>query len=168
MTKEQQEIIDSLVAEFERINTQKTKEKCNLIDISPLVSEVSAGKFWDKLVEEDDKRWSETANLEARRIVELLREDLEDYCVQKFGKENGYSDLPVVLIRKSETWSTHPDNSVRIEVVVKKEHKDNEYGHRFYFGSKLRYSFYGKVYDNIMDVTSSDRFKQELLSKVIK
>jgi hypothetical protein len=77
MTEEQSKLIDSIIAEFNRISIQETKKKkFNLIDAKALTDEKKEREYWEKISEDNKDGWRRAARQEARRIMDLLKEDL--------------------------------------------------------------------------------------------
>ena len=117
MTENQQSIINSLTAEFNRINSlTKSSSSFNLIDVTPLAAENRAKTSWDMMSEGDLKAWESFANERAYDIAEMLRKDLPNAIIQKYGDGNTFCDLPKILIKHPRNISEHPSEVVSIEV----------------------------------------------------
>lgn len=80
LTENQQNIIDNIRSEFERINASaKPKGKFNLVDVSEL-NRINEEIAENKRIElRDADMWNSIARTEAERIVYLLSGDLPDY-----------------------------------------------------------------------------------------
>ena len=97
MTENQQSIINSLTAEFNRINsTHQSNSSFNLIDINPMKAENRAKMLWDASSKSDLEAWEAAANEEAWGIKDMLEKDLPGAIVQKYGHGNSFYDLPNV------------------------------------------------------------------------
>jgi hypothetical protein len=170
LTNNQQTIINQIIGEFNRMNTaNNSNKKFNLIDINPLEKINREIKEFEELANADSKAWEKIANNEAQRIVDLLKEDLKGYSVQKYGKENGFIDIPVILIRKSDKHSTHNEDSVRIQVHIQKEDK-LVHGSFKQFGIGLKYSstYNGLRYNTIEEALNDEWFQLNLRRIVLK
>jgi hypothetical protein len=87
MTTRQQQIIDSLVSEFNKLQPIMGKG-FNLINIQPLM-EKNAAIEQVRLEEElSYESWIAASQIEARRIVELLSDDLPTLDVSVWGGED--------------------------------------------------------------------------------
>jgi len=87
MTTRQQQIIDSLVSEFNKLQPVMGKG-FNLINIQPLM-EKNAAIEQVRLEEElSYESWIAAAQIEARRILELLSDDLPTLEVSSYGGED--------------------------------------------------------------------------------
>jgi hypothetical protein len=109
MNRRQQEIIDNLEREFNKLQPAGGKS-FNLINTQPLIEKSNAIEQIKKEEELAYESWKEAAQIEARRIVELLSDDLPtlevtvcggwDDCIQinKYGRDR----LIIYVRRKSE------------------------------------------------------------------
>lgn len=87
MTTRQQQIIDSLVSEFNKLQPVMGKG-FNLINVQPLIGKTQA-IVQIRLEEElSHDAWVEAAQIEARRIVELLSDDLPTLEVSVCGVQD--------------------------------------------------------------------------------
>jgi len=87
MTTRQQQIIDNLVSEFNKLQPVMGKD-FNLINIQPLMEKNAAieqVRLEEKLSYES---WIAAAQIEARRIVELLSDDLPTLDVSVWGGDD--------------------------------------------------------------------------------
>jgi hypothetical protein len=171
MTTNQQQIVNSLIAEFNRIEAEhKPKTTFNLINLDALndkTNEIARYKAEEKANLES---WDKMANDEARRLVKLFQEDLPTASVQKYGKENYHYDLPSVLIRRNENTSTHHESCVSVQVfVVKVNDVADSFGNRYERGVQLKYRFsYGcDSFNSIEELVSNKLFLEELRLKVL-
>jgi len=109
MNKRQQEIIDNLEREFNKLQPVGGKS-FNLINTQPLIEKSNAIEQIKKEEELSSESWIKAAQIETRRIVELLSDDLPTLEVAVFGSWNdtvlirkpGRDDLRIYVRRKSE------------------------------------------------------------------
>lgn len=180
MTKNQQQIIDALTMEFERINKSIKGKGFNLIDAGALQQDTNRKRIWKQLSEENLKNWAKAAHEETERIIGLLREDLPDYVeIEKYNELIGKYDLPQLQIRHVTTHCrAHHESVVSIEIYVAKEHKEDEYGNAAEFGKCFRYvpspmhypsiSNWEKGYKTIEEAVNDPQFKEALRKRVIR
>ena len=173
LTINQQQIVNQLVAEFDRMNqSNKPNKKFNFIDTNSLSKINQEIKEFKQLAEADAIAWERLANQRAQEIVDLLKEDLDGYCVQKYGKENGHYDMPSVLIRHNEKTSTHPESCVSFDVYIKKERR-TMHDTSASFGVSLYYCTYcisnrQEKFETIEELLSNKYFQQSLRERVIR
>lgn len=177
MTKDQQQIIDTLINEFNKINQSNNADKgFNLIDITPLKTKTTIQKEWSEMRRADEIAWQKLANEECYRIIELLKQDIPNVCIQKYGEQNGFGDYSTILIRKTSQCSTHYDNSVRLEVKVFKVGKLDEYKQYYEFGDCLMYKPYPNsgnshtdcTYKTLQGAISDKVFLEALRTRILK
>lgn len=183
MTTQQQNIIDSLVAEFERINTASAGRKAfNLIDTDALQDKTRLQREWKRLEEEDNATWKKSAEVETWRVMALLIEDLPDYVrVEKYNGLIGKYDLPQLQIRhESVHCRAHHEQVVGIEVIVRKQRKVDGHGNAGDFGSHFEYKPYPMLqriangidyvyaYKTIEEAVNDPFFKEALRTRVIR
>lgn len=87
MNTRQQEIIDSLTREFNKLEAKPSKS-FNLINIQPLEEKTAAIEQIRLEEELSYNAWKEASRMEARRIVELLSDDLPTLEVSVWGSWN--------------------------------------------------------------------------------
>lgn len=181
MTTQQQNIIDSLKAEFERINMASTGRKAfNLIDTGALQDKTRLQREWKRLEEEDNATWKKAAEAETWRVMALLIEDLPDYVrVEKYGPSIGKYEASQFQIRhESVHCRAHHEQVVDIEVIVRKQKKVDEHGNAGYFGFELAYQpspmyksasaiNYESAYKTIEEAVNDPYFKEALRNRVI-
>lgn len=173
MTTQQQQILDSLKAEFERINTANTGKGFNLIDTGALQEQTEANREFAELSKRDLETWERVAYAEMERIIELLVQDLPDYVrVDRFDERISKYKSPSIQIRhESVGGNTHHENVVSLHVNVKKFSKSNEYNSRHDFGSHLYYtnseSGWNKEFKTIEEAVNEPHFKECLRKRVI-
>jgi hypothetical protein len=110
MTKRQQQIIDSLVSEFNKLQPVMGKG-FNLINVQPLIEKTQAIAQVRLEEELSSDSWVEAAQMEARRIVELLSDDLPTLEVSV----TGVQDTSVRI---------YSPGSDRIYIYVERNYKD--------------------------------------------
>jgi hypothetical protein len=173
LTNNQQTIINQIIGEFNRMNTTNNSSKgFNLIDINPLQKINREIKEFKELASADSKAWETLAHNEAQRIVDLLKEDLKGYSVQKYGEGNTYNSSPSILIRNNDKAYTDFSNSIDIDVRVAKQTK-SIHGSNCNFGVALYYTFYStpyhlEEYNTIEGLLNSEDFQDRLRKVVIK
>jgi hypothetical protein len=180
MTKNQQQIIDALTMEFERINKSITGKGFNLIDTSALQEKTRIEREWKQLVDEDNATWEKAANAEIDRIVELLLQDLPDWVeVERYSPEIGKYYMPKLQIRhERQHHNSHPSEVVTIEVIARKECREDGNGNSGYFGYELAYEpspmyksasaiTYKPYYKTIEEAVNDPHFKEALRTRVI-
>jgi hypothetical protein len=176
MTPNQKSIVDSLINEFNRINSTISESKpFKLINADVLSAENRANYIWEQSSKSELESWEAAANEEAWSIVEMLKQDLPNAVVQKYGHGNDYYDLPEVLIKHPNVIGSHPSEVVTIGVRVEKEYKANEYGHRAEFGKKLTYRVspsvkkgYSESYETLEEAVKDSAFIDALRKRVIR
>ena len=177
MTNNQQQIINSLISEFDRMNqSNNANNGFNLIDIKPLKTKTTTQKEWLDLQTADEIAWEKLANEECYRIIDLLKQDIPNACIQKYGAENGFGDYSTILIRKTSQCSTHYDCAVRLEVKVDKVYKMDEHGKYYKFGDCLKYRPYPNIfasyqqndtYKTLEEAVSDKAFLEAIRTRVL-
>jgi hypothetical protein len=156
MNKKQQEIIDNLTREFNKLGTKPSKS-FNLVNIQPLMKKTAAIKQIRLEEELSHSAWVEAARIEARRIVELLSDDLPTLKVSVWGAWNTTIRL--------EKPGRDPIN-IYIE-IQRKEIKDEELDTYYKNYTGLYYSNYvtpNKSFEStsIEDILSHHLFLENL------
>jgi len=173
MTTNQQQIIDALTMEFERINKSITGKKgFNLIDSGALQEQSDANREFDELSKHDLETWRRVAYAEMERIIELLVQDLPNYVkVDRFDERIGKYKSPSIQIRhESVSGNTHHENVVSLHVNIRKFRKSNEYGFCCDFGKELYYSCSEnsmREFKTIEEAVNDPHFKEALRKRVI-
>lgn len=150
LTNNQKEIIDSLIYEFGKMNENKQSKKgFNLIDIAPMQERNTKQAEWREMQRLDALAWEKLAEDECYRIIELLKEDMPNARIEKFGERNGKYELNEILIARQGThMRLHHSEYVSIEVKVKTERRVDEYGQGYDFGVGFRYIPYPTKLDD--------------------
>jgi hypothetical protein len=172
LTSKQQQIIDNLTAEFNRINSfAKMSSGFNLIDIEPLKRKSEEIKQNKLIAEQDAKMWRQIAMDEAERIAKLLQEDLPFACVERYGKSNGHCDLPSVCIQREKGRSGHHENFVAIDVLINTEYEYQTHECSYHKGIGLSYRHeYVKDkcrYSSIEELFEKSTIKEEIRTKIL-
>ena len=171
MTTNQQQIIDALVNEFNRIEAMHAPSTTfSLINVDALKDKTNEMKRYKLQEEAEMLAWDEIANEEARRLVKLFQADLPTASVQKYGNGNSYYDLPSVLIRHNENTSTHPESCVNVEVVVvRRNDVKDSFGNYYNRGVKLNYRYnYGREeFETIEELVSDYYFLESIRRRVL-
>jgi hypothetical protein len=175
MTPNQKSIVESLINEFNRINSTTSDSKpFNLINADVLSAENRANYIWEQSSKSELESWEAAANEEAWSIVEMLKQDLPNAVVQKYGHGNDYYDLPSVLIKHPSVIGSHHTEVVSIEVSVAKEYRSNEYGYAAQFGKRLTYRVspsvkgYNESYETLEEAVKDSAFIDALRKRVIR
>lgn len=171
MTTNQEQIINALINELNRIESMYTPSaNFNLINVDALKEKTNEIQRYKMQEEADRLAWDEISNEETKRLVRLFKDDLPNISVQKYGKENGHYDLPSVLIRRYDYTSTHHESCVTIEVLVDRKYdvKDS-FGNYYKRGVKLnyRYDYGGKKFETIEELVSDYNFLELLRTRVL-
>ena len=126
ITEQQQEILNSLMTEFNRMNkTVESKASFNFIDIEPLIDKTREIENNNSIIKADAEAWVKLAIEEADRLVVLFQKDLPNLCVRRMGKETGHYEDSVIVIYKNE--SSIRLNSERVSIKVKVRTEVNLY-----------------------------------------
>lgn len=145
ITEQQQEIINSLMTEFNRMNkTVESKASFNFIDIEPLIDKTREIENNNAIIKADAEAWKKLAIEEADRLVVLFQKDLPNSYVRRMGKGTGHYEDSTIIICKDESGMSRGDTGVRFEVRINTE--TNQYlSHdmRFDKGKSLYYREYG-------------------------
>ncbi len=174
LTQNQQQTIEFLTAQFEKLNgSQQPKTKFNLVDIKPLEDKAERIRQLDEEHETEDKAWAELRKNELQRIADLLREDLpEDRIMVKI---NTYGCVLYICriqyLSNGELYiNDDTDRCVTIHLELKRNSYKDEYSQK-YRGkyTNLYYTLnYGKVeYSTIEELVSTDEFKDTLRTRVL-
>jgi len=169
LTQNQQLIIESLTSEFLRINNEHRNEgSFNLINIDPLMQKTMEIKQNKREAEMDYEAWHNIAMQEAERIVQLLRQDLPNACVERYGESNGKYDAPSVLIQRKKGRSGHHENYVSIDVVVKKEAVYQSHGCDYKKGVSLLYRHNDNLFNSIEELFEKSSIADEIRIKILR
>jgi hypothetical protein len=171
MTTNQQQIIDALVNELNRIEAMhKPSTTFSLINVDALNDKTNEIKRYKMQEEAERLAWTEMANEEARRLVKLFKSDLPNASIQKYGDGNSFYYLPSVLIRRDENTSTHHESCVNVEVVVvRRNDVKDSFGNYYDRGIKLNYRYnYGKEeFETIEELVSNHYFLESVRNRVL-
>ncbi len=168
MTEKQQQIIDTLIEEFNRIESaSKPSRTFNLIDIAKLNARSQEIALYKAEEEADRVAWKKLAMDEALRLITLFQADLPNNVVEL--RNINYPDL---LIKRNERASCHYESCVHIDVIVVRHTtvKDSQ-GHLYTRGIELNYtcsSFFTKTYfKTIEELVSQSSFKEAIRNRVL-
>ena len=169
LTQQQQQILDLLVNEFNKINSPKKSFK--LIDTDALIDKTNKIKANDELERIHEETWDKIANEETRRIVSLLKEELPMANIEKYGEgNNNYYVLPNLFInRKERAWDTHHESVIQIGIKVIKTYSTDEFGkRRAYLGeTSIKYEFNDLLFESIEALVSNEKFLERLRTHVL-
>lgn len=167
-TEQQQHIIDSLMAEFNRINSSKDSSRSySLVDLDSLLHKTNEIREYETLSKKDNEHWKELAKNEALNIVQQLRKDLPDAKVELCDGRN-----EIRIVHKSLSINVHHEERVDITVLVSQRYVDDSYGNRYSFGKSLCYEVYpcttrGLKYDTINEAVKDERFLEGIRRRVL-
>ena len=170
MNVKHQEIINTLINEFNRIEDSRNQNKgFNLINIDSLNEKTNEIQRFKEEAIANKQAWDDIANEEAIRLVKLFQEDLPNACVQKYGKDTGHYDLPSLMIRRNENSSKHYEDCVSIEVKILTETIRDSFGNTYSKGLSLAYRFnYDKnEFNTIEDLVKDSRFLETIRTRVL-
>jgi hypothetical protein len=170
MNVKHQEIINTLINEFNRIEDSRNQNKgFNLIKIDSLNEKTNEIQRFKEEAIANKQAWDDIANEEAIRLVKLFQEDLPNACVQKYGKETGHYDLPSLMIRRNENSSTHYQNCVSIEVKILTETIRDSFGNTYSKGLSLAYRFnYDRnEFNTIEELVKDSTFLESIRTRVL-
>lgn len=168
LTQTQAELIEKITSEFNKLNNNSTKSSFNLIDVQPLIDKNEEIKNNRKIKEIDEIAWNKIAMIEAQRIVELLKQDMPNVCIEVFGKSNGHYEDSKICIQRKEGASGHHENWVEIAVVVIKEVEHLTHGCDYMKGIKLGYKTDNYTpFSSIEDLFAKSNIKEEIRKKII-
>ena len=170
MNVKHQEIINTLINEFNRIEDSRNQNKgFNLINIDSLNEKTNEIQRFKEEAIANKQAWDDIANEEAIRLVKLFQEDLPNACVQKYGKDTGHYDLPSLMIRRNENSSKHYEDRVSIEVKILTETIRDSFGNTYSKGLSLAYRFnYDKnEFNTIEDLVKDSRFLETIRTRVL-
>lgn len=157
MNAKQQEIINSLIAEFNRIETSSIKNNSfNLIDLESLKDKTWEIDWYKKVENEDIKAWKKIATEEAHRLVELFKQDLPTACVK-------FCDGSSLFIS-----NTNSKNRINIHVhVIRDKDVEDSYGNCYSRGKALSYGVFERRYRTIEDLVQNKDFLELIRTKII-
>ena len=158
MTEEQSKLIDSIIAEFNKISAQPIEPRpFNLIDISPIIEKNRVKEQWkaDHLARSEE--WQKRAENEANRIASLLQRDLHPLKIEV--------EKRTIIIINSASYHLY------MRVDVKSESFTDPYGEVWKFPVRFEYQLQptcGPRFQSIQELVDSELFAEEirgLLSK---
>jgi hypothetical protein len=164
MTTNQQQILDSLTREFEKMNAKVETKGFNLIDINPLNEKNRVKAQWMKMHKEDENAWKKACNIEASRIEKLLQSDLDGYYVDSIIDD---TLSPKIIISQCYDTSKYADKRIIIYIERSTELRTDEYGGEWRFGSGFRYKYNSTSFPTIEEICNLRSFKEELRTKIL-
>jgi len=168
ITPTQQNILDSLVNEFNRINDEPTPSgSFNFINTDPLLQKTREVKENMAIADADREAWNKMAIDEADRIVELLRQDLPNAYIYRHSKENGHYESARINILRNMRTSTHHESCVSLAVHVVKESSTQTHGCHYSKGVRLEYMTNSETYKTMEDLAKSIIFQDQIRRKVL-
>jgi hypothetical protein len=150
MTNEQKKLIDSIIAEFNKISKQTSEKKAfNLIDLeSHKMDEIRIKKEWTRELNLRMEEWGAKAREECNRIAELLRTDLPTLNVKV--RNDGQAIRIFTETRNAE-----------INVFIKTEKFQDPIGNTWLFPCGFSYTANSK-YDTIEEAVKDKYFMDKI------
>ena len=172
ITPTQQNILDSLVNEFDRINkVTGSSGSFNFINPETLLDKSREIANNEAIAKADKLAWRQLAIAEADRLVVLLQQDLPNACIQRQAKDNGFTECPTIMIRRNINKSTHCDSRVDVHVGVHREWVEQSHECGYLKGVRLVYSKSWmdshKDYDTMEEFVSKSDFQEQIRRKVL-
>jgi len=135
MTENQQRIIDSLVAEFNKQNETKVKRPFKLIDVDELDSINQRHIELTNDAQSTRDLWDDERNRYIDELIQQIKEDIGDRLCVKRGNEamnnHNYSDY--IFIYKYNTPEHYIwEKALRIECLLIKESKRDDVTREYY------------------------------------
>ena len=171
MTTKQQQIVDALVNELNRIESMhKPTTTFNLINVNALNDKTNEIEKYLARVKADMKAWDELATEEAIRLVNLFRADLPRASVQKYGSENGHYDQSDLVIRRDINQSTHHESCVIVRVkIARKNDVIDSFGNIYSRCVNLQYQYNNSndLFDTIEELVATKGFLELVRARVL-
>ena len=162
LTENQQNIIDNIRSEFERINASaKPKGKFNLVDVSEL-NRINEEIAENKRIElRDADTWNSIARTEAERIVYLLSGDLPDYV--SFTIDNvSWGHLKHIRI----IINTPQNGCVSFKVMISTRYEQLTHGCDYQKGIGLVYCYGSDFYASVEDLFEQSSIKEAIRKRI--
>jgi hypothetical protein len=165
MTTNQQQIVDALVNEFNRIEAMhKPTTTFNLINVNALNDKTNEIEKYLARRKADMEAWNKLATEEAIRLVNLFKADLPTASVQKYDSDNG------LVIRRDKNHSTHHEYCVIVMVkIVYLNDVIDSFGNIYSRGVKLQYEYNGSNdrFDTIEELVAKTNFLELVRKRVL-
>ena len=164
LTEKQQQIVDSLVSEFTKMNAPKNGGKKGLLDWDEIYSEIDE---WEKTKAEinlKNKAFIDNAQLEVERITEMLECEFEDHFYIHEPKNNN--------INYGWTWYIVAEGKISheptliVEMRYQKSQVNNASGTSHV--SKIDYLFFESSAQKLKYNSIEDLFMQKDVIQVFK
>lgn len=162
LTENQQNIIDNIRSEFERINASaKPKGKFNLVDVSEL-NRINEEIAENKRIElRDAELWNSIARTEAERIVSLLMEDLPDYVSFNF------HDVSSGHLKHIKIYIDTPKKGcVSFNVMIATRYEQLTHGCDYHKGVGLVYRYGRDEYASVEKLFEQSSIKEEIRKRI--
>ena len=168
LTEKQQQIIDSLQSEFNRINeSSRSGGSFNLIDIDALSTKSREIREFKEMVQKDKDSWMEAAKTEALRITNLLQKDIPDAVIVL-----GFENRLIKIFHKNCSGLSSND-TVTIKVKIIDKSIQDSYGNYYWVGKSLGYELCPTIlgsndyYYDIEKAVMDSKFLEALRKRVI-
>ena len=156
MTNSQQQIIDSIKLEFEKINAKKSYSG-NLIDIDGILGDIAKDKNTTEEVRINNEYQDKVLDEMILNDVDLLNEDLNEIGIYAY--KGTYHSINIDIIG-------YKIPNINISYDMAYTHKTLTSGHTIRFNNGfnciscyIKSSSYKTKYENIKDIASSPEFK---------
>jgi hypothetical protein len=171
ITPTQQNILDSLVNEFNRINNEPAPSGTfNFINTDPLLQKTKEIKQNKATASADYQAWRKIAIDEADRLVVLLRQDLPNAYIYRHHEDNRHYESATIDILRNKGACNHHESSVTIEVIVVTEREYQTHDCYYMKGVELNYIHkYGgdEKFNTMQDLANSPKFQNKIREKVL-
>lgn len=180
LTNTQQQLIQSITEQFEKLNASAQPTKYNLVDIQPLIDKSERIRQLDEEEKTTEKMWRDIQVNELHRITNLLLEDLPKDTVTI--KINPWGNMlricKIRFLSNGEMYiDDHYEDSVEIGVKAIKKMYWDEYSqkHRYKY-SGICYTTEKTIgilekkdveYSTIEELCATDEFKDTLRKRVL-
>jgi hypothetical protein len=171
ITPTQQNILDSLVNEFNRINNEPAPSGTfNFIYTDPLLQKTMEIKQNKAIADADYQAWRKMAIDEADRLVVLLRQDLPNAYIYRHSKENRHYESATIDILRNKGASSHYESSVTIEVgvITKLEFQTHRCHYEKGVGLNYIHKYCGdEKFNTMQDLANSPKFQNKIRETIL-
>lgn len=168
LTQKQQQIVDSLVNEFAKMNAPKNGGKKGLLDWDEIYQERDE---WEKTKQElamKDRAFIANAHIEMKRITEMLEREFEDhFYIHQPENNNVNRGWTWYIVAYGSHWH---ESTLRIEMTYQKScvnnpsktHSVYKIDHLFFESSADKYVRYNSIEDLFTAKNTIQVFKRHL------
>lgn len=172
LTKQQQQIIQSMSDSFAKVNEQfNTSKSFNLINADELQMLNRKKREFEENVKIAKENWYKLAEAEVYRIIPLLEEDLPFAVIEKMGESNRrYESNSILIGRTKDRLIGHHENYISIYIYKGEDAiiKD-EYGNCSSIPIGFSYEYLGskQQFSDIESLCSDKYFIEQVRNKVL-